>query len=295
MNMSLKIVAASCANLREVPEPPVWAEIRAERPDVLLLLGDNVYLERDDHTDAAMLAMDLRSQYAAQFAQPGFADLVADLRARDAHLEAIYDDHDFVGDNRCGASCAEGLRQAARAEFIAAFAPVCTGADVYRHRRLGPVDLVVLDERYYRTVLQASATDPDAILGAAQWAWFEGVVQRCAAPYLVVASSTTLHSFGDQSWEQYPAAFARMTSLLRGRTGALVVSGDAHRNAAYDESGVIEIVTSAVAQRSRSFGNVRRNYGVLTFESAALRVELRSLKVGGRFDFTVPMSNWSLP
>jgi phosphodiesterase/alkaline phosphatase D-like protein len=295
MNMRLKIVAASCANLRDVPEPPVWAEIRAERPDVLLLLGDNVYLERDDHADPAMLAADLRLQYAAQFAQPGFAELVADLRARGARLEAIYDDHDFVGDNRCGASCAEPLRQAARAEFVAAFAPVCTGADVYRHQRLGPVDVVVLDERFYRALPQDAAADSDAILGPAQWTWFEGVVRQCAAPYLVVASSTTLHSFGDQSWEQYPAAFARMTSLLRGRTGAVVVSGDVHRNAAYDESGVIEIVTSAVAQRSRSFGNVRQNYGVLTFESAALRVELRSLKVGGRFDFTVPLSNWSLP
>jgi hypothetical protein len=61
------------------------------------------------------------------------------------------------------------------------------------------------------------------------------------------------------------------------------------------ERCVIEVVTSPVAQRSRSFDNVRRNYAVLTFEPAALHVELRSLKVGGRFDFTAPVSPWSLP
>ena len=31
---------------------------------------------------------------------------------------------------------------------------------------------------------------------------------------LVVASSTTLHTFGDESWEQYPAAFPRIVTLL---------------------------------------------------------------------------------
>jgi phosphodiesterase/alkaline phosphatase D-like protein len=291
----MKIVAASCSNIREVDPQPAWSEIRAERPDVLLQLGDNVYLERDDHTDPALLAAELRSLYARQFAEPGFCDLLADLRARSGHIVAIYDDHDFIGDNRCGGDCTEALRHAARAEFVAAFDPVRTGTDVYRVHRLGPVDLVVLDERFYRTSPVATCTDRDAILGHAQWAWLEGVVSSSTAKYLVIASSTTLHLFGDQSWEQYPAAFERMTGLLRGRAGSLVVSGDAHRNAAYDESGVIEIVTSAVAQRSRTFGSLRKNFGVLRFGMDALQVELRSLKIGSRFSFAIPLSQWSLP
>jgi alkaline phosphatase D len=292
---AMKIVAASCSNIREVTPQRAWPEIQAERADVLLLLGDNVYLERDDHTQPAALAAELRALYARQFADLGFSDVVSDLRARGGQLVAIYDDHDFVGDNRCGADCSDALRRAARAEFVAAWEPVQTGDDVFHIRHLGAVDLVVLDERFYRAAPAGSGADEDAILGATQWAWFEAEVDASKAPYLLVASGTTLHAFGDQSWEQYPAAFRRMTTLLRGRVGALVVSGDAHRNAVYDESGVIEVVTSGVAQRSRAFGCLRQNYGVLEFGADALAVDLRSLKVGSRFNFTVPLAQWRLP
>jgi alkaline phosphatase D len=292
---AVKIVAASCANLREVDPQPVWSEIRAERPDALVLLGDNVYLERDDHTAPTLLAAELRACYARQFADAHFAGLLGDLQTRGAPVIAVYDDHDFLGDNCCGGEATAALREAARAEFINAFAPVQTGADVYRMQRLGAVDLVALDTRFYRTTAAVSAGDPDAMLGRTQWSWFERALAASTAPYLVIASSTTLHAFGDQSWEQYPAAFTRLVRLLRGRVGALVLSGDAHRNATYDESGVIEIVTSAVAQRSRKFGTVRQNYGVLDFGAAAVQVELRSLKIGSRFAFEVPLARWTLP
>jgi hypothetical protein len=33
----------------------------------------------------------------------------------------------------------------------------------------------------------------------------------------------------------------------------------------------------------------------LTFDSEALRVELRSLKVHGRFDLRIPRAEWALP
>jgi len=291
----MKLVAASCADISRVEEQPAWAEIQAERPDILLLLGDTVYLARDDHVDARALADELRSLYERQFAQPGFAALLADLRARGGELLAIYDDHDFLGDNRCAEAGEEGLRAAARAEFVRALAPRTTGAEVYGVRRCGPVDVVVLDTRFHRRPPPVSSADPDAILGAAQWRWFEGVVATSRADYLAVASSTTLHRYGDSSWEDFPAAFDRMVALLSRRPGALVIAGDVHRNTAYDESGVIEVVTSGVAQRSARFGALRRNYGVFTFGPEALRVELRSRKVGSRFDFRIPLADWTLP
>ena len=291
----MKIVAAACCNIRDVNPQPAWAEIRAEHPDALLLLGDNVYLQHDDHGAPDALAAELAALYARQFAEPDFAAVVADLRSRGGELIAIYDDHDFLGNNRYGADASPALRLAARNAFITAFAPAMTGEDVYRVHRLGLVDLVVLDGRFHRAAPAADRDNPDALLGAAQWAWLESTVAESTSRYLLVASATTLHAFGDQSWEHYPAAFRRMAALLRGRAGALLVSGDVHRNAAYDESGVIEIVTSGVAHRGRAFGGLRKNYGVLTFDDTALHVELRSLKVGSRFAFSIPRSQWRLP
>lgn len=289
------LAIASCSRVQDLSPQPAWAEIQAAQPDAVLLLGDNIYLRHDHHRASTALAADLRQHYELQFAEPGFASLVSDLRARGKPLLAIYDDHDFLGNNRYGGDHDPALRSQARAEFVRAFAPPLTGEDVYHHSRFGLVDLVVLDARFYRTHPAVAAGDRDAILGTEQWRWFEDCVRASSAPYLVVASSTTVHTIADESWEQYPGAFRRLVTLLGGRKGALVVSGDVHRNAVYDDSGVLEITTSAVARRGVVYGAERRNHGLLGFDPGGVRVELRSLKVSGRFDFRVELDAWRLP
>lgn len=291
----MKIAVASCSKIQSVSPQPVWSEIQAEMPDALLLLGDTVYLDHDHHSNDVALRDELNEKYQAQLSDPAFSALLADLKARDAPVFAIYDDHDFLGNNRCGGDHDPALREAARAEFVRVFNPRMTGPEVYSISRVGPVDLIVLDERFHRTSPLAAGGDRDAILGAEQWAWFENAVHHSDATYILVASSTTLHTFGDESWEQYPGAFQRMVGLLQGRAGALVVSGDVHRNATYDDSGVIELVTSAVARNGIVFGSPRKNYGILTFQKDRLHVELRSLKVSWRFDFSIPLGHWELP
>ena len=290
----MKIAAASCAKVQSLPDQPAWAEIQAEQPDVLLL-GDNIYLDHDHHDNPKALQSELSALYARQFAQPQFAALLADMHQRGARVVPIYDDHDFLGNNRYGGDHSPALRDAARAEFIRVFAPVQTGNDVYSLQQLGLVDLVVLDARFYRRNPADSGGDRDAVLGAAQWLWLENIVARPGAPYLLVASSTTLHTFGDESWEQYPAAFRRLTQLLAPRRGALAVTGDVHKNATYDDSGVIEIVTSAVARRGWMFGAERRNWAMLDFNATELHVTLHALKVSGRMDFHIPLDHWVLP
>ena len=290
----MKIAVASCTKLQQTNPQQVWSEIQNERPDVLLLTGDNIYLDHDNHKDAAKLREELQRLYTAQLAEPNFAALLADLRARGGTVLAIYDDHDFLGNNSYGGDHDPALREAARDEFIRAFAPLQTGTDVYNHFKSNQVDVIVLDERFYRTSPTVSRNDRDAILGAAQWVWFEQAISSSTAKFLILASSTTFHTFGDESWEQYPTAFERMRVLLKDRRGGMIVSGDVHRNALYDDSGVIEVVSSAVARHGVVFGAPRKNYGVLTFNNDAVRIQLRSLKPGGRFETTIELANWRL-
>jgi len=285
----------SCAKLQLVNPQPVWSEIVAARPDGVLLLGDSIYMDDDRHVEPAALAAELRHHFEARLAEPHFAALLADLRARSAPLLAIYDDHDFLGDNRYGDDFPTAMRDAARAEFQRAFTPERLGRETYTMQAFDRVDVLLLDARYYRRAPAHCRDDRDAVLGRAQWAWLEERIVQSSAPYLVVASSTTFHAFADESWEEYPAAFSRLRSLLCRRRGALVVSGDVHRNALYDDSGVIEVVSSGIAGRGLIFGGVRQNYGLLTFDADALRIELRSRKVYGRFDVRVPLSSWTLP
>jgi alkaline phosphatase D len=169
----MKLAVASCAKLQSTNPQPVWSEIQAERPDVLLLLGDTVYLSHDRHDDPKALGAELRVLYGAQMAEPNFAHLLNDIRTRGGELLAIYDDHDFLGNNRYGGDHGAALRESARGEFIRAFAPPQTGSDVFYLRRVGPADIVILDERFYRQAPSVSSSDRDAVLGSAQWHWLE--------------------------------------------------------------------------------------------------------------------------
>ena len=292
----MQLAFASCAKLQQTNPQPVWGEIAAQRPDALLLLGDTIYLDHDHHAQAQALADELRRLYQAQFAEPHFAALLADLRARGAALLAIYDDHDFLGNDRCGGDHDPALALAARHEFIRAFKPVMTGAEVYRREVVGPCDVLVLDARFHRRAPSASAQDRDALLGAAQWAWFEqAVLATPAQRYLVIASSTTVHTWGTESWEHYPAAFSRLRQLLASHPTPLVLTGDVHRNAAFDDSGIVEIVSSGVARNSMVYGAPRQNWGLLRFDDQGVSVDLRALKAGGRFNFRIPRAHWALP
>lgn len=294
----MKIAAASCCKLEHFPSQPVWGQIQAEQPDALILLGDNIYLDRDFHTDPDKLAAELGALYIAQKAEPHFAALLDDMRQRGKPVLAIYDDHDFIGNDRYGGSEDLDLCRAAREELVKAFDPPRTGDDVYSHQRIGPVEVIVLDVRFYRRKITDSIFDRDAMLGATQWAWFEQTFADAAdAPFVLVVSSTTAYSYGllEDAWERSPAAFQRLRDLLASRAGALVLSGDIHSNDRYDDAGLVEIVTSGVARYGVGHGKPRANYALLTFEGDRLRVQQRGLKSSDRWTGELALDAWQLP
>ena len=291
----MKLVFCSCSKIQSVSEQPTWARIQAERPDAVLLLGDTVYLDHDQHVDAAKLGADLRNNYRLQHAEPNFTALMKDLAARGAPVFSIYDDHDFLGNNRYGGDHDPALREMARAELIRALAPPMTGEDVYSATQLGDVLLLVLDVRFYRTTPAVSQHSRDAIMGATQWQWLENQVAGAgASKYIVIASSTTFHSFADESWEQYSAAFDRLRALIGMRKGAMVLSGDIHRNDSYDDSGVLELVSSGVSRRGIVFGGLRENFGVLNFDAAGADVKFLGNKPRDRMSFRIELADWKL-
>lgn len=112
----MKILFCSCCKLQSFTPQPVWGKIQQERPDALLLLGDNVYLDHDQHGDPKKLSAELQQKYANQFAEPNFVALLSDMASRGAPVFATYDNHDFLGNNRYGGDHDPGLAEAARQE-----------------------------------------------------------------------------------------------------------------------------------------------------------------------------------
>ena len=105
----MKVAFTSCMDPIDSPKQKVWKYIREHRPDLLILLGDNVYLDYGgtsdnwDNEEPQRLSDDefaraLYTRYQAQASIDNFRDAVNEI----PRVEIIWDDHDFIGNNSNG-------------------------------------------------------------------------------------------------------------------------------------------------------------------------------------------------
>ena len=297
------IACGSCIKQRQ-PIPTLTAVLEAG-PDLVVLMGDNVYADTDDPEQIAEC-------YRTLQARPEFARLRAAVP-----LEATWDDHDF-GRNDAGADYP--IREASQRVFLDTFvqAPADDArrrrAGIYRSRIVGPkgqrVQLLLLDTRYHRTglTLRPLPLEPRAlgrpgpyaptddakatVLGDEQWTWLEEQLQQPAEVRLVVSSIQVLAD-GQffEGWMLFPRERARLISLLQAASGTVVVlSGDRHHaelcDLPADENGgrILELTSSSLNEPSR-WKNERSsyrvgskfheaNFGFLTLDWTARTVQL---------------------
>ncbi|MGE3166879.1 MAG: alkaline phosphatase D family protein [Planctomycetota bacterium] len=263
----LRIAFGSC--LDQNRPAPVLAALLASRPDVLVLLGDNVYADTED--DAA-----LRSTYAQQLARPEFARLLTET----PRWFATWDDHDY-GANDAGAEFPAKLKsQHAFLDFlqVAAESPRRQRAGVYHAEVVGDeprrVQFILLDTRFHRSSLalaeqresghgpyRPSDSAAATMLGAAQWAWLVEQL-RVPAEVRIIASSVQFVSdrHGWECWGNLPRERDRFLGAIReaGACGVIVISGDRHHGEVSrldaNESGLgypLYDVTSSSLNRGR--------------------------------------------
>jgi phosphodiesterase/alkaline phosphatase D-like protein len=285
------IAFTSCAKIQAVKKQEVWDEIAKREPDALLLLGDNVYMKREDHDKPAALAADLDERWRKQLAEPHFAALLASLKQRGAAVLATWDDHDSFGDDRCGADLEPALVAAARDVFHRRAPVTVTSPQLYCRADVGDACILMLDARSFRTVKNARR-DRDGLLGSEQWRWLEAQLASPRARYTVVCNGSPLHDYRSEGWLQWPAARARMVELLRDRPGLLFLAGDVHDNEIGEADGVIEVVSSAVARVGKIVRWKLANYGVLELKPDGVRVKLRGKQKKQKRDAWIPLDAW---
>jgi alkaline phosphatase D len=287
------IAFTSCAKAQAVKKQKVWDEIAEREPDALLLLGDNVYMKREDHDDPAALADDLDGRWEKQLAEPHFAALLASLKKRRAAVLATWDDHDSFGDDRCGADLDPALVAAARATFHRRAPVTATSPELYCRVDLSDACILMLDARSFRTAKNA-VRDRDGMLGAAQWRWLEAQLASARPRYTLVCNGSPLHDYRSEGWRAWPAARSRMVELLRDQPGVLFLAGDVHDNELGYADGVIEVVSSAVARVGKIVRWKLANYGVLELEEDGVRVKLRGRQKKQKRDAWIPLAAWGV-
>ena len=242
-----RISFGSCID--QTKPQPIWQAVLADRPDLFIFAGDNVYSSAQPWS-AARLAQ----AYAQQAEVPGFAR----LRETIPHM-AIWDDHDY-GLNDGGAEF--GHKNASKAAFLQ-FWDVPEGDErrshpgLYQAAMFGPegrrVQVILLDTRWFRSPLKPSDERgkpgkerylPDAdptktMLGDVQWQWLEAQLREPADVRLIVSGiQVVTEGHGWERWGNFPLERQRLYKLIADTRaqGVVFLSGDRHVGAFYRET-----------------------------------------------------------
>jgi alkaline phosphatase D len=238
---TVRIAAGSCAYLNDGkydrPGKPygggeeIFDAIAATTPDLMLWLGDNIYLR--DPEWSSREGINRRYRYYRSHAS------LRKLWSAAPHV-AIWDDHDF-GPNDADASFVN--RRWSR-EMFHRYWPLPFDAPddgLYGMITLGDVDIFMLDDRSYRYPLRWPQDDDDkAMYGAVQMKWLEMALSYSLAPFKIVAGGTQFFNqasryerggrYHGETWANFPAeqeAFKRFLEEAR-IPGVLFLSGDRH-------------------------------------------------------------------
>lgn len=242
---TLSRIAFGSCNHQDKPQP-IWTPVLADRPDLFVFLGDNVYADTDDPAE-------LQATYDRLLSNPGYRQL------RDqVPVIATWDDHDY-GQNDIGREYVS--KDASRNIMLDFFdepadSPRRTRPDgIYTSYVYGDpgqrVQVILLDLRWNRTTLH-EVQDPDraawrlaqnmgpyeaslsaaaSLLGEDQWRWLEEQLQVDADLRIIGSSIQLLADFtGWETWANYPAERLRFFQLLAQVQAepVVIISGDVH-------------------------------------------------------------------
>lgn len=231
-----RIGFGSCA--RESDPQPIWDSIVALKPELFLLIGDNIY---GDTTNMTVL----KARYDQLGAQPGY------IRLRETcPILATWDDHDFGKDDAGVEFPLKKESQRVMQDFLGVptNSPLRQREGVYDARVFGPVggrvQVILLDTRYFRSALKKATNrvtnfgpytgnnDPAAtVLGDAQWTWLrEQLVQPAEVRLICSSIQVVAEDHGWEKWMNHPLERQKLYRLIRETraNGVVFLSGDRH-------------------------------------------------------------------
>lgn len=265
------IVFGSCA--RQDRPAPVWGAMAAIKPQLAILLGDNIYGDTQD-----MEVM--KAKYGMLASSPGFKA----LRSA-APILAVWDDHDY-GVNDGGSGYPQ--KEASRKVMLDFFGEPENSprrsqpGGIYTAKVYGApgrrVQVILLDTRYQRSELKKSpgrgstgyvpdSSPSTVMLSPEQWTWLNDQLRQPAECRLIASSIQVVseeHRF--EKWANMPLERAKLFAAIRnaGAGGVVVLSGDRHLGeiSAMDAGigyPLIDITASGINQANPTYRPVEVN------------------------------------
>jgi len=229
------------------------------------------------------------------------------------NVEMIWDDHDF-GENDGGSSYP--LKQEAQKLYLDFWE---IPNDDIRQQRDGIytnkiinidnfiINLILLDTRYFRSDLKKTKGIKPVylkneelnatILGDKQWSWLMEVM-KIKSDLTIVATSIQLlpteHRF--EKWSNIPSDHFKLKKLLKSQSRPIIViSGDRHQGAIYNDENIYEITSSSLNKTISSIFRRPKevdkymlgemfsgeNYGLITINTNQKIIDLEIKDING--------------
>lgn len=234
----------------------VFDNIAAKNPDMMLWLGDNIYLREADWSSRSGILY----RYSHMRKQPYLQKLLASCPQY-----AIWDDHDFGPNDATGSWAHKDLSLEAFNLFWmnngqgAAGVPGITTAFQYND-----IGFFLLDNRYHRTNERMKDSCSREMLGDGQVKWLIDALKGSNASFKVVAiGSQVLNSEAlYENYAQYPCERERLLEAItrEGIKNVVFVTGDRHHSelSKLEKNGILMYDITA-SPLSSKVGNSRDN------------------------------------
>jgi hypothetical protein len=290
MTTPQKIAFVSCAYATHRPVQPAWRQILDAKPDLLLMLGDNAYMDWAGSLNWDFEA--LEKCYREQFDVSDFNAVIKSVPTL-----AIWDDHDCGPNDTFGAEAPPEKLAKTRALFDKwmGFAVNNNRPNMYcSYEGLADVKVLMLDVRTFRT--RASAKPP-VLLGVEQEKWLWKQLDPVSTPQkrITIIGSGSVFSIGKgpDRVVLHESVAEGLKSRLAFRPGggtdigrrALFLGGDVHYNAFHTHAeGFHEAISSGVAcfkPRTESEAqfvpeNYADNWGLITIDESQVRIDFHA-------------------
>lgn len=217
-----RIVFGSCYHRWGLGNSKLTDLILSREPSAFLLMGDVAV--QDKLGNAALH----RDDYFLRDLIPAWRRLVSVLP-----IYYTWDDHDYMDNDLAGIP--EGMSSIDQENIwrVCRFAwnnPYYgfgeSGKGLFFHSTIGPVDIIMIDNRYFRK--------KGSFLGEGQMQWLEKQLLACRSSFIILSCGTMWSDFvsgGKDSWGEIdPEGRERIFQLIEKHNikGVLLISGDRH-------------------------------------------------------------------
>lgn len=217
----VRFAISSCAK-EDAGSRAVWKRMADEKVDAVILIGDTPYIDSTE--------LEKQTQRHREFA--AVAEYQALLRSRPCWW--TWDDHDFAGNDASGLAAG---KENTRLVFTR-YRPQKNYGDgiggIYTSFRRGPVEVFVLDTRWFSmTEPSFAGSHKPTLLGAKQWEWLQQGLLASTAPFKLLACGVIWddkENTESDDWGTYKHELTAIQKFIGTNKipGVILVGGDIH-------------------------------------------------------------------